>query len=141
MGQTESYEVSLVRKLSSLSNETEWIEFKVNNEKPDKIGEYISALSNSAALNRKTHAYMIWGIKDDTHEIVGTKFDPKNTKKGNEELKSWLLRLLSPRIGFTFQKVIIDSKDVVLLKIETATDKPVQFMGEEYIRIGSYKKT
>lgn len=37
----------LVKELISLPNETEWLEFKHNNFKPDVIGEDISALANS----------------------------------------------------------------------------------------------
>jgi len=44
------YLQSLVRELVKLPDETEWIEFKCNNKNPQMIGEYISALSNSAAL-------------------------------------------------------------------------------------------
>lgn len=44
------YLQSLVRELAKLPDETEWIEFKCNNKQPQMIGEYISALSNSAAL-------------------------------------------------------------------------------------------
>ncbi len=51
------YLQSLVRELCRLSHETEWVEFKVGNEKPDSIGEYISALANSAAYCGKVHAY------------------------------------------------------------------------------------
>ena len=47
------YLKSLVKEIIKLPNETEWIEFKHNNEDPQMIGEYISALSNSAALNGK----------------------------------------------------------------------------------------
>lgn len=46
------------------------------------IGEYISALSNAVAMCKKDHAYIVWGINDETHEIVRTKFDFKiNVKK------------------------------------------------------------
>ena len=41
---------SLVRELAKLPDETEWVEFKCNNKQPQMIGEYISALSNVAAL-------------------------------------------------------------------------------------------
>ncbi len=123
-----------------LSNETEWVEFKVNNKEPQLIGEYISALSNSAALEGKKYAYLLWGVDDNTHEIIGTNFEPKKLKKGNEELENWLYRLISPKINFKFYEVDIDSKKVVLLEIEKAIEKPVQFSGIEYIRIGSYKK-
>jgi ATP-dependent DNA helicase RecG len=63
-----------------------------------------------------------------------------NKKKGNEELESWLLRLLSPRIYFIFYELETQNGKVVILEIERASSKPVQFQGLEYIRIGSYKK-
>lgn len=140
MDRNEEYMIGLVRELIKLPNETLWVEFKVNNDKPDEIGEYISALSNGAALEGKTHGYMLWGIKDQSCEIVGTDFSPSSTKVGNEELESWLLRLLSPRIFFKFFELIVEKKKVVLLEIEKAGGKPVQFKGSEHIRIGSYKK-
>lgn len=104
------------------------------------IGEYISALSNTAALEGKKDAYLVWGVEDDTHKIIGTTFRPSEAKKGNEELESWLLRLLSPRIMFRFFELETEHGFVVILQIERATSKPVQFSGQEFIRIGSYKK-
>ena len=131
---------SLLAELLKLPTETGWLEFNKNNENPQEIGEYISALSNSAALEEKTNAYMIWGIDDKTHEIVGTSFDPERTKKGNEELESWLLRLLNPKIDFSFKKILIEELVVILLEIKTNFKHPVKFSGVEYIQIGSNKK-
>jgi len=48
------YIIDLINKLRQQRTETEWLEFKVNNGNPDEIGEYISALANSAALSRQT---------------------------------------------------------------------------------------
>lgn len=127
-------------ELCSLANETEWVEFKINNDKPDEVGEYISALSNSATIRGKSHAYMVWGVNNETHDLVGTTFKLGSAKIGNEELENWLLRLLSPKIYFRFYEFQMDSKDVVVLEIEKATNRPVQFKGSEYIRVGSYKK-
>jgi len=136
----DEYIVSLIHELLKQSNETEWLEFKHNNKDPQMIGEYISALSNSSALNGKINAYMIWGIDNETHNILGTTFQPSNAKKGNEALENWLLRLLEPKIDFKFYNVIIDDKSVVLLEIAPAYRHPVRFSGTAYIRIGSYKK-
>ena len=61
------YFAGLVAELCKLPEETEWVEFKENNANPEEIGEYISALSNSAALCGKMHAYLVWGIADRTH--------------------------------------------------------------------------
>ena len=134
------YLVSLVRELCKLPQETEWVELKVNDAEPEEIGEYISALSNSAALAGKSFAYLVWGVTDGDHSIVGTSFAPRSAKVGNEELENWLLRLLSPRIDFHFFEVEVDGKPVVLLEIERAFRHPVQFRGQELIRVGSYKK-
>lgn len=72
----DKYYVSVIHNLIKLPKETEWVEFKVNNDKPEMIGEYLSALSNSAALWEQEYAYLIYGVKDDTHDIVGTSFIP-----------------------------------------------------------------
>ena len=132
--------INLVRELCALPQENEWVEFKENKAGSQQVGEYISALANAAAYCGKAFAYLIWGVRDTNHEIVGTSFDPSVDKVGNEELESWLLRLLEPKIDFRFFKVTIDSKPVVVLKIERAVRQPVSFHGQEFIRVGSYKK-
>ena len=134
------YLMSLVRELCKLPHETEWAEFKENNADPQEIGEYISALANSAALVGKAFAYLVWGVADADHAIVGTRFAPAAAKVGNEELESWLLRLLAPKIHFRFFEVTVDGEQVILLEIERAFRHPVQFQGQELVRVGSYKK-
>ena len=134
------YLQSLVRELAKLPDETEWVEFKCNNKQPQMIGEYISALSNSAALCERPKAYLVWGVDDATHKIVGTEFQYRKMKKGNEELEAWLSRMLSPRINFRFFEVPMDEGNVVLMEIPCAEKQPVQFAGGEYIRIGTNKK-
>ncbi len=89
---------NLVRQLIALPKETEWVEFKHNNADPGEIGEYVSALSNSAALHGKQCAYVLWGVEATTQQIVGTTFRPRERKIGNEELENWLLINLDPRI-------------------------------------------
>lgn len=114
---TEAYIASLVRELCKQPQEAEWVEFKQNYADPQEIGEYISALSNSAALAGKASAYLVWGVSDREHAIMGTQFSPKAIRKGNEELENWLLRALSPRIDIIFFEVRID-------------DLPVSFIGD-----------
>lgn len=55
----QDYLVGLVAELRKLPTETEWVEFKENNDNPQEVGEYLSALSNTAALCGKTHAYLV----------------------------------------------------------------------------------
>jgi predicted HTH transcriptional regulator len=131
---------SLVREFTAMPHETEWLEFKCNFADPQSIGEYLSALSNSAALNRKHFGYIIWGIEDTEHTISGTKFKPRQAKKGNQELESWLAMHLSPRIDFKIYEFSFDEKSIVLFEIPCASHRPVSFKAIEYIRIGTYKK-
>ena len=137
---TQDYLNGLVSELRKLPNETGWLEFKENNSNPEDVGEYLSALSNTAALQDKTSGYVIWGVKDGTHEVVGTSFQPAKAKKGNEDLESWLTRLLNPRLRFQFYEVTHEGKHVVILEIPRAHGKPVQFQGVEFIRVGSYRQ-
>ncbi|MBP3220933.1 MAG: putative DNA binding domain-containing protein [Neisseriaceae bacterium] len=131
---------SLVTELIKLPQETEWIEFKHNNDAPDMIGENISALSNVSALLGKKQAYMVWGVHDGTHELLGTSFVPSKAKHKQQELESWLLQKLSPKINFSFYEVECQEKAVVILEIQPASNTPVRFDGTEYIRIGSNTK-
>lgn len=134
------YLIDLVRELGTLPNETDCVEFKVNNAKPQTIGQYISALANAAALHDKEHAHLIWGIEDKTHAVVGTDFSPATTKMGNEPLETWLLKRLNPRIDFRFYEVTVDGQRIVLLEIAPASHQPVAFDGDEFIRVGSTRR-
>jgi len=139
-GRSADYLAGLVRELCALPRETEWVEFKVNDAEPQAIGEYISALANSAALVGKAFAYLVWGVQNDNHAIVGTTFDPHKARVGNQELESWLLQLLEPKIDFRFFRVDVDGHRVVLLEITRAARHPVRFSGHEFIRVGTSKK-
>ena len=127
-------------QLRKLPRECEWVEFKTEENRPEKIGAYISALANMAALLSKEYGYLVWGISDQDHEVVGTSFDPDVAKKGNEELESWLVRSLNPMLQIRFYKVYLAEHRIVILKIPSAFRYPVSFQKEKYIRIGSYLK-
>lgn len=131
---------TLIQELVALPHETEWVEFKRDNTDPDEIGQYISALSNSAALLGKSRGYLVWGVDDATHAVAGTRFRPRAAKVGNEDLENWLARLLSPRIDFRFHECEARGRPVVLLEVPAASHTPVRFRGEEYVRVGSYRK-
>ena len=131
---------NIVLDIQSSPRECEWIEIKCNNSEPHLIGEYISALANGAAYVGQSKGYLAYGIDDQTHAVVGTKFFPKEVKIGNEELENWLAIHLSPRIDFSINDVEIDGKHLVVFAIDSAGNTPVKFDGTSYIRIGSYKK-
>lgn len=137
---TQDYLNGLVTELRKLPSETGWVEFKQNNDDPPEIGEYLSALSNMAALNGKANGYLVWGINNDTHEVVGTTFKPAKAKRGNEELENWLARLLNPHIHFKFFELTYAGQPVVVLEIPRAPGRPVQFQGIEFVRVGSCRQ-
>lgn len=137
---TPEYLADLLTELRRLPGETSWLEFKENNSNPEEIGEYVSALANMAALAGKANGYVVWGIRDDSHDVVGTSFRPATLRKGGAELESWLLQLLTPRVHFHFHELVCEGKPVVILEIPRAIARPVQFQGAEYIRVGSYRQ-
>lgn len=132
--------VALVDRLRREPNETEWLEFKSKRVPPQEVGEYLSALANSASLAGKPRGYLVLGIDNLTHEVAGTAFDPHATKgKGNQDLLIWLAEGLQPRVGFETHAVEHPDGRVVLFEVGAASGGPVRFYGEEFIRVGSSK--
>jgi predicted HTH transcriptional regulator len=132
--------VKLVHRLRSQPTECEWLEFKSNLSDPEQIGQYISALSNSAALHCEPRAYLAWGIEDGTHDVIGTQFDLITAKKGNQSLQIWLNSMLNHDPGWDYRSGDVDGKRVAVLVIPAAIHYPVEFSRVAYIRIGSHKK-
>lgn len=132
--------IGLLDELRTLQKETEWVEFKVNKSIPDMIGKYISGLANSACLENKDHAYLIFGIEDETHEVVGTTFYPCIEKRKGQELENWLRTQLQPRSDFKVYELDYKEKHIAIFEIDAATHIPIRFRNVSYIRIGSYLK-
>lgn len=132
--------VALIDGLRRQPNETEWLEFKVSHYEPQLLGEYLSALANSACLMGQARGYLAFGIDDETHQVVGTSFNPYKVKaKGNQDLLPWLSALLRPNTGFDVHVIDHPGGRVVLFAVGSAQDEPVAFSGVPYIRIGSSK--
>jgi len=127
----------LVDNLIKLPAETETVEFKVNNYNPEEIGKKISALSNSANLHDKKCAYLIFGIEDKEHIIVGTNFSPSREKIGNDLIEFWLSQRISPKIDFRFHENKYNGKSLVVVEIPPPIDQPVKFNNIAYIRVSS----
>lgn len=67
---------ALVDDLRRQQTETEWLEFKGGGCAPERIGQYLSALANSARLAGRPAGYLVFGVTDGTHEVKGTNFNP-----------------------------------------------------------------
>ena len=129
---------SIVLELCSYNDEQEWFEFKENWFQPEALGEYVSALSNAAAFHYREYAYFVWGVANDTHEIVGTDFN-QYREYNKEPYQNYLARNLSPSISFSFEETMIEGNRVVVLIIPAAEEIPTAFREKRYIRIGSSK--
>lgn len=130
----------LIKELIKLPNETETVEFKHNNFDPEMIGSDISALANSAANRGKNQSYMVWGVNNETHDIVGTNYNHFSKLAKNQEIDSWLKNTISKNADFDFFDAEIDGKKLVVLIIQKAVGQPVTFKKNSFIRIGSYTK-
>lgn len=120
--------IKLFSKLVSLPRETELVEFKHNFHSEEEIGQRLSALSNSAALQNRSFGYLVFGVEDGTHAVLGTTFKAKQQKKGNEELEMWLLNRLNPRIDIECFEFDVDGKHISMYRIPAATERPVTFL-------------
>lgn len=130
----------LVTDLAALPAETEWVEFKQNFTDPKDIGEYLSAISNSAALHGRDRGFIVWGVQEKTHKVVGTGFKPREAKgAGNQDLEHWLALKLQPRIDFRIHEGQVNEQRVVVFEVPAAAHTPVRFEDFDFIRVGSYK--
>lgn len=137
----------LLKSLINQPSESEWLEFKLNYHSDTEIGERISALSNAACIHQQNYAYLVFGIEDKTHNVVGTHFKPKSAKtkggkgkESKEELENWLVQRLNPRIDFTIEEFEYEGKPISLFKIPATYNQPVEFSHTAYIRVGSYTR-
>jgi predicted HTH transcriptional regulator len=116
----ETRDIALINELRALPAETSWVEFKGNNTEPDMIGKRCSALSNSACIEGRDCAYMLWGIEDGGHAVIGTTFNPDFQKANGQALQLWLANSLQPSIAFNFRVANHPQGRVVLLEIPAA---------------------
>jgi predicted HTH transcriptional regulator len=132
---------SLLITLVNQPKECEWLEFKQNYHSDSELGESISAISNSACVLGRSFGYLVFGIQDKTHKIVGTTFNPVTEKVKNQEIENWIIQRLDPRIDFRFLPLVYLEKSIIIVEIPAAHSHPVSYMNKRYIRIGSYTRS
>lgn len=74
-----------LKYLLSLPAETEWVEFKeAKRSYPfDKLGRYFSALSNEARIKSQEAGWLVFGVEDKSHIIIGSRFRPNRPDLDN----------------------------------------------------------
>src|SRR5690606_24630059 len=92
-------EIDLVDDLLSRGPECPWLEYKSNNANPKMIGTLCSAISNGARLAGHDFGYILWGICDQTHQIIGTTFQPTKERPMNQDLQFSISSKLKPDLA------------------------------------------
>ena len=119
-------------------HEDEVVEFKKaqNSFDFDNLGKYFSALSNEANLRDKDFAWLVFGVRDKTREIVGTAY--KNSKKSLQKLKYDLSQHTTDRNTFRdIYELLVEGKRVLMFQIPAAPRGiPMAWQGHFYARRG-----
>ena len=124
---------ALLTRLLQEPNESAWLEFKVNNKDPREIGEYVSALANSAMLAGRDRAFLVFGVEDRTRKRVGTELRLQQLKQGNEDFTNWLSQMVEPRVLIEVLDFSCNGPAYSVIAIEPSYERPVRFGGTEFI--------
>ena len=131
----------LIRKLNELRSmavENEVVEFKEakNDFSFEKLGKYFSALANEANLKMTKNAWLVFGINDKTHEIVGSKYRP--VRAHLEALKKEIADKSTNRITFIeIHALSLPEGRVIMFQIPAAPKGiPIAWEGHYFGRDG-----
>ncbi|MGI6717663.1 MAG: ATP-binding protein [Bacteroidales bacterium] len=128
----------ILTQLRNLTAENEIVEFKEAKNSYDfnKLGKYFSALSNEANLYGKPYAWLVFGVEDSKHEIVGSQY--RSERKKLDNLKGEIADKTTNRISFIEIYELLESEGRVIMFQIPAAPKgiPVAFNGHYYARDG-----
>ena len=128
----------ILNRLCGLEAENEIVEFKEAKSNYDftKLGKYFSALSNEANLKGKPFGWLVFGIEDKKHNIVGSIYRSK--RKDLDSLKGEMANKTTNRISFIdIHEVNLPEGRVVMFQIPAAPKGiPTAFDGHYYARDG-----
>jgi ATP-dependent DNA helicase RecG len=130
----------LVRLLDRLTAawESEVVEFKDANDNfsTDKIGKYVSALSNEANLRGAEAGWLVFGVHDKSRTVIGTDYrlDPAHL----DSLKRQIEQGAEPSLTVRDLHVLdYGGKRVILMQIPPAPRGiPIGWQGHYYARAG-----
>lgn len=135
---SENELTDILSRLRALPAETEVAEFKKakNGFGDDELGQYFSALSNEANLKSIPYAWLIFGVDDKTHNVLGSNY--KQTRPSLDAMKKAIADQTTSRI--TFEEIYTlkyDGKRVVMFQIPAAPQgMPIAYQGHFYGRDG-----
>lgn len=128
----------ILTNLCSLTAETEVVEFKEAKTGYDftKLGKYFSALSNEANLKGTPFAWLVFGVENKHHKIVGSQF--RTQRKDLDSLKGEVANKTTNRITYIeIHELSMKDGRVVMFQIPAAPKGiPIAFDGHYYGRDG-----
>jgi ATP-dependent DNA helicase RecG len=128
--------VLILTQLRNLPAETEVVEFKEAKTNYDfgKIGKYFSAIANEANLKGNSFGWLVFGIENQHHNIVGSQFRPQ--RKDLDSLKSEIANKTTNRISFIeIHELQLPEGRVIMFQIPAAPKGiPVTWEGHYYGR-------
>lgn len=130
--------LEILDSILKLPFENETVEFKEAKDNFDsrKLGKYFSAIANEANLSRREYGWLIFGIKDKSHKIVGTSY--RKDLGSLHRLKGELAAKTTNNITFSeiFEVNHPDGR-VIMFKIPAAPKGiPIAYQGHYYARDG-----
>ena len=139
MSKDKEYTILLKKQIAEIGKEVRFLEFKSNYQDAERLGKYISALSNGACLDNEKFGYLYFGVEDETLKLIGTMFDASRTKaKGNQNLEIFLRQYIMPKIDFKIEEFCDEEgKRFVVFIIPAAKGEPTCFMNIPYVRVDS----
>lgn len=131
----------LIRKLNglrSMTSENEVVEFKkATNDYPfEKLGKYFSALANEARLKSVSNSWLIFGVDDKNHRVVGSNY--RADGRSLESLKKEIADKTTNRITFVdIHELMLPEGRVLMFQIPAAPKGiPIAWEGHYYGRDG-----
>lgn len=116
--------------------ENEYIEFKEAGNKydMDKLGKYFSAIGNEATLHDKQCGWIIFGVKDKTHEVVGTNYC---INEDFNSVKKQISDNTTDNVTFIdIYSLLYNNKRVIMFQVPAAIGTPINWKGYPYGRVG-----
>lgn len=125
--------------LLTMPAETEVIEFKKaeRNFDDNELGKYFSALSNEANLRGKSRAWIVFGVDNDSHEVLGSQY--KISRPSLDKIKKKIADQTTGRHTFIeiHELTYNNGKRVVMFEIPPApVGIPIAFKNHYYGRDG-----
>ncbi len=128
--------LDLLHQLISAATESECLEFKAAKTSfdSDSFGRYVTALANTAAFKRQSAAYLVFGVDDKTHEVVGScAYDSK--EKQNAALRL-LAQSACPNVLIDFATVTATNGRLATIVTVRPARTAVSWKGHYWWRTG-----